>query len=400
MISLRDVSKSYPGNKRKGQGLITAVDGVTLTIPEGSIFGVIGYSGAGKSTLVRLINSLEPATSGSILVDGTEVVGAGEAQLRKLRTNIGMIFQQFNLFSSRTVAGNVAFPMKIAGIPAEERSARVAELLEFVGLADRAAAYPEQLSGGQKQRVGIARALSTNPKILLADEATSALDPRTTADVLELLQRVNREFGVLSKRGVVPLAWGENGFREVSNSKHPIRTPEDMKGLKLRVVGSPLYLDTMTALGANPVQMSWADAQPAMASGAVDGQENPISVFAAAKLESVGQKHLTAWGYVADPLIFVVAENVWKSWSAEDQAIVRQAAVDAAKQQVEIARKGITGSYQSQWQDLQAKGVQVHHLSDAERQQFVNATREVYAKWKKHIGEALVEKAEQAVAGG
>ncbi|MDO4705100.1 MAG: DctP family TRAP transporter solute-binding subunit [Comamonadaceae bacterium] len=206
-------------------------------------------------------------------------------------------------------------------------------------------------------------------------------------------------FGVLSKRGVVPLAWGENGFREVSNSKHPIRTPEDMKGLKLRVVGSPLYLDTMTALGANPVQMSWADAQPAMASGAVDGQENPISVFAAAKLESVGQKHLTAWGYVADPLIFVVAENVWKSWSAEDQAIVRQAAVDAARQQVEIARKGMTGSDQSQWQDLQAKGVQVHHLSDAERQQFVNATREVYAKWKKHIGETLVEKAEQAIAG-
>ena len=196
MISLRDVSKSYPDNKRKGQGLITAVDGVTLTIPEGSIFGVIGYSGAGKSTLVRLINSLEPATSGSILVDGTEVVGASEGQLRKLRTNIGMIFQQFNLFSSRTVAGNVVFPMKIAGIPAEERSARVAELLEFVGLADRAAAYPEQLSGGQKQRVGIARALSTNPKILLADEATSALDPRTTADVLELLQRVNREFGI------------------------------------------------------------------------------------------------------------------------------------------------------------------------------------------------------------
>lgn len=205
-------------------------------------------------------------------------------------------------------------------------------------------------------------------------------------------------FAQLSKRGVVPLAWGENGFREVSNSKHPIKTPADLKGLKLRVVGSPLFLDTMTALGANPVQMSWADAQPAMASGAVDGQENPVSVFAAAKLESVDQKHLTAWGYVADPLIFVVAENIWNTWTPEDQAIVRQAALDAAQQQIAIARKGMTGDDQSQWKDLEAKGVQIHHLSEAERQQFVDATRGVYDKWKKQIGEDLVGKAESAIA--
>lgn len=219
-----------------------------------------------------------------------------------------------------------------------------------------------------------------------------AIDALTQGEVGEAL------FDILGQRGVVPLAWGENGFREVSNSKHPIQTPADMKGLKLRVVGSPLFLDTMTALGANPVQMSWADAQPAMASGAVDGQENPISVFAAAKLESVDQKYITAWGYVADPLIFVVAENVWKTWTPEDQAIVRQAAVDAAKQQLEIARKGMTGDDQSQWTDLEAKGVAIHHLTPEQRQQFVDATRDVYTKWKKQIGEELVTKAEAAIA--
>lgn len=196
MISLQDVCKAYPGNKHEKQSTIQALSNVSLEIPAGSIFGIIGYSGAGKSTLVRLINALESATSGSIVVDGAEIVGASEKQLRQLRTEIGMIFQQFNLFSSRTVAGNVEFPLKVAGVPAAQRANRIQELLNFVGLSDRADAFPEQLSGGQKQRVGIARALATNPKILLADEATSALDPQTTTDVLELLARVNREFGI------------------------------------------------------------------------------------------------------------------------------------------------------------------------------------------------------------
>lgn len=205
-------------------------------------------------------------------------------------------------------------------------------------------------------------------------------------------------FALLAKRGVQPLAWGENGFRQLSNSKRPIRTPADLKGMKLRVVGSPLYLDAMSAMGANPVQMSWADAQPAMASGAVDGQENPISVFTAAKLETLGQKHLTAWGYVADPLIFVVADAVWKTWSEQDQAIVRQAAIDAGRQQTAIARKGMTGADLSQWQELEGKGVAVVQLSDAERAAFVAATRGVYEKWKKQIGADLVTKAEAAIA--
>ncbi|HBO79317.1 MAG TPA: C4-dicarboxylate ABC transporter, partial [Cupriavidus sp.] len=155
-----------------------------------------------------------------------------------------------------------------------------------------------------------------------------ALDSLTQGDVGKSI------FATLEKAGVVPLAWGENGFREVSNSKHEIRKPEDLKGLKLRVVGSPLYIETFNALGANPTQMSWADAQPAMASGAVDGQENPQSVFAAAKLYTVGQKFVTTWGYVADPLIFVVNKQIWESWTPADREIVKQAAIDAGKQEI------------------------------------------------------------------
>ncbi|WP_102509586.1 methionine ABC transporter ATP-binding protein [Sanguibacter massiliensis] len=181
---------------RTAKGEVRAVDGVDLAIGDGEIFGVIGYSGAGKSTLVRLINALEPVTSGRVLVDGRDVHSLKESELRAARAGIGMIFQQFNLLASRTVAGNVAYPLKVAGWSRARRAARVAELLEFVGLSDKARAYPSQLSGGQKQRVGIARALATNPTILLADESTSALDPETTQDVLDLVKRVNVELGV------------------------------------------------------------------------------------------------------------------------------------------------------------------------------------------------------------
>lgn len=181
---------------RTPKGEVRAVDGVDLTIGAGEVYGVIGYSGAGKSTLVRLINALEPVTSGRVLVDGRDVHSLKESELRRARADIGMIFQQFNLLSSRTVAGNVAYPLKVAGWSRARREARVAELLDFVGLTDKARAYPSQLSGGQKQRVGIARALATNPTILLADESTSALDPETTQEVLDLVKRVNVELGV------------------------------------------------------------------------------------------------------------------------------------------------------------------------------------------------------------
>ncbi len=148
-------------------------------------------------------------------------------------------------------------------------------------------------------------------------------------------------FQTLDKAGVVPLAWGENGYREISNSKRPIKSPADLKGMKIRVVGSPLFLDTFTALGANPTQMSWADAQPAMASGAVDGQENPLSVYMAAKLYTVAQKYVTLWNYMNDPLIFVVNKDIWTSWTPADREIVKQAAIDAGKEQIAIARKGL-----------------------------------------------------------
>jgi len=146
-------------------------------------------------------------------------------------------------------------------------------------------------------------------------------------------------FKTLDKAGVVPLAWGENGYRELTNSKHAVKTPADLKGLKIRIVGSPLFIDTFTALGANPTQMSWADAQPAFASGAVDGQENPLSIFTAAKLQNVGQKYLTMWGYVADPLVFVVNKDVWNSWTPADQQAVREAALEAGKEEIALARK-------------------------------------------------------------
>jgi len=205
-------------------------------------------------------------------------------------------------------------------------------------------------------------------------------------------------FAALDKAGVVPLAWGENGYRELTNSKHPVRTPGDLKGLKIRVVGSPLFLDTFTALGANPTQMSWADAQPAFASGAVDGQENPMSIFTAAKLQNVGQKNLTLWGYVADPLIFVVNKDVWKSWTPADQAIVRQAAIDAGKQEIALARKGLVEADKPLLKEIAGMGVTVTQLTPAEREAFVKVTRPVYAKWKPTIGNDLVNKAEKAIA--
>ncbi len=205
-------------------------------------------------------------------------------------------------------------------------------------------------------------------------------------------------FKLLEKNGVVPLAWGENGFREVTNSKRPIRTPNDMKGLKLRVVGSPIYNETFTALGANPTQMSWADAQPAFASGAVDGQENPLSIFTAAKLHTVGQKNVTLWGYVADPLIFVANKEVWESWTPAERKIVKDAAVDAGREVIQMARKGLIAPDLSTISEIEKLGVNVVKLSAAEREVFVKATRKVYQKWSKNVGQDLVTKAEKAVA--
>ncbi|WP_437611119.1 ATP-binding cassette domain-containing protein [Sorangium sp. So ce834] len=192
MIELRDVSKVY----RQGKREVIALDGVSLRVAPGEVFGVLGHSGAGKSTLIRCVNLLERPTAGEVQVDGRDMLALGPRELRQARQGIGMIFQHFNLFSSQTVAGNIAYPLAIAGWPPGRIRARVEELLALVDLTDKAQAYPAQLSGGQKQRVGIARALAPRPRVLLSDEATSALDPETTRSVLGLLRDINRQLGL------------------------------------------------------------------------------------------------------------------------------------------------------------------------------------------------------------
>lgn len=192
MISIQNVTKTYTG----GDQAVEALRGVSLQVARGEIFGVVGPSGAGKSTLIRCVNLLERPTAGSIRVNGQELTALSPAGLRQARQRIGMIFQHFNLLSSRTVAGNVAFPLEITGVEPAGRAGRVRDLLALVGLSDKANAYPSQLSGGQKQRVGIARALATQPDVLLSDEATSALDPQNTGAILELLRDLNRRLGL------------------------------------------------------------------------------------------------------------------------------------------------------------------------------------------------------------
>lgn len=187
MIRFENLSKTFQGKDTDFE----ALKNINFEIGEGDIYGIIGYSGAGKSTLVRMVNALEKPTSGKVFVNDKDLSTLGDKELRQLRKNIGMIFQQFNLLESKTIFDNVAIPLKLNGVTKKEIESRVEELLEFVELSDKRNAYPGQLSGGQKQRVGIARALATNPSILLCDEATSALDPKTTDSILELLKKIN-----------------------------------------------------------------------------------------------------------------------------------------------------------------------------------------------------------------
>ena len=193
MIELKHVSKTFDSGTAGG---VDALKDVSLTIEDGDIYGIIGMSGAGKSTLVRCINLLEKPTSGEIIVNGQRLDTMTPAQLRAARREITMIFQRFNLLMQRTCLQNICFPMELAGVGRKEAQAKARQLLELVGLPDKAQAYPAQLSGGQQQRIAIARALATNPKVLLCDEATSALDPKTTRQILELIQDINRKLGI------------------------------------------------------------------------------------------------------------------------------------------------------------------------------------------------------------
>jgi tripartite ATP-independent transporter DctP family solute receptor len=201
-------------------------------------------------------------------------------------------------------------------------------------------------------------------------------------------------FDLVRKAGAEPLAVGETGFRQISNSKRPVIKPSDLTGLKVRVVGSPMYGEIMSTMGANPTFMSWADAQPALASGAVDGQENPLEVFLAARIHTLGQKFVTKWNYSNDILMFAIAGPIWQSWTPADQKIVREAAQDAAKQQIQLVRK----LFDEDVQKVSAVGVQVHVPTPAELEQWQIAMRRTYARWKAQVGAPMVTKIEEVIA--
>jgi tripartite ATP-independent transporter DctP family solute receptor len=206
-------------------------------------------------------------------------------------------------------------------------------------------------------------------------------------------------FGVMERRDVVPLAWGENGFREISNSKRVIRKPEDMHGLKIRFAAGAIFNDIYNGMGANPVQMSFADLQPALSTGAVDGQENPINLFLAFRMDTLAQKHLTVWNYVNDPLIFALSKTVWNSFTPADQQLVRECAEEAGRNQIALTRHGLglDGGDDSSIRELRTRGVEVTILSVEEKAAFARATRPVYDKWAQTVGAELVRKAEAAI---
>jgi len=205
-------------------------------------------------------------------------------------------------------------------------------------------------------------------------------------------------FKVMETRDVVPLAWGENGFRELSNSKRAIRRPDDLKGLKIRYAAGPIFAEIFTTLGANPVQMSFADLQPALSSGAVDGQENPVNLFLLFKIHTLAQKHLTVWNYCADAGIFHVAKAVWESFSSADKEILRESARQAAREQISEARKGIIAPDLTSIEEARKLGVEVQLLSPEEKAVFQAATKPVFEKWEQQVGSDLVAKAQKAIA--
>jgi TRAP-type transport system periplasmic protein len=226
---------------------------------------------------------------------------------------------------------------------------------------------------------------------LMPDSA--AFDALIVGEVRSILD------AALTRQEAVALAWSENGFRQVSNSKRPIRKPEDLAGLKIRYAAGQIYGEIFNTLGANPLQMSWADLQPALATGAVDGQETPVNVFLQTRLDALSQRHLSLWNYVADANIFKIRKAVWESFSSADRDVVRASAEQAAREHTASSRKGLgTGGDRSSFDELARRGVQVAELTDAEKQAFRAATKPVHDKWISQVGADLVKKAEQAIA--
>lgn len=237
MIEIKNVKKSFTRDKHR----IEALKGVTLNVEQGDIYGVIGFSGAGKSTLIRMVNYLETPSEGEVIVNGKTLSKLSKRELRDLRKKIGMIFQHFNLLESKTIFENIAIPLILNNTPKIEIDKKVRELLEFVGLENRADAYPSELSGGQKQRVGIARALTTNPLILLCDEATSALDPQTTESILELLKKANEEYNIT----ILIITHEMNVIREICNKVAVMEKGEIVEeGRLIDIFGNPKHETT------------------------------------------------------------------------------------------------------------------------------------------------------------
>ena len=235
---------------------------------------------------------------------------------------------------------------------------------------------------------------STVPNLAVFTLPFITPDHKALDAVLASKPVMDEYFDLVRKAGAEPVGVGETGFRQISNSKRPVLKPEDMKGIKVRVVGSPMFGDIMNTFGANPTYMSWADAQPALASGAVDAQENPLEVFLAAKIHTLGQKYVTKWNYTNDILLFAIANPIWQSWSAQDQKIVRDAGQEAAKQQLAIVRK----LFAEDVERVKALGVDVHVPSASELATWQKSTQAVYAKWKAQVNPALISKIEQVVA--
>jgi D-methionine transport system ATP-binding protein len=316
MIQIKEVIKTYPA--RDGGSVVTALDGVTLTINRGDIFGIVGYSGAGKSTLLRLINGLEMPTKGEVIVDGKEISRLKERELRQARQKIGMIFQHFHLLWSRTVRENVAFPLEVAGLPKEQIRKRVDQLLERVGLAERADAYPSQLSGGQKQRVGIARALANEPDILLCDEATSALDPETTASILQLLKEIHREMGIT----LVLITHEMSVVRQICNK---MAVMENGRVVETGMVSS-IFSQPQQALTKQFVK----ELQPSIQDDDTSGEVVELPLADADKLVTLAKKHGIRFSVVSGAI----------AGEQDDRLRVR---VDGTEEQVLAVRQVLNG---------------------------------------------------------
>jgi D-methionine transport system ATP-binding protein len=339
MIELQDVGKTFH-NK---EVTITALKGINLKVAKGDIFGVIGFSGAGKSTLIRMVNFLEKPTSGQVIVDGKDLSQLTTQQLRAIRRQIGMIFQHFNLLNSKTVFDNVAIPLILSKLSKKQIKERVDELLAIVGLENKAQNYPDELSGGQKQRVGIARALATNPFILLCDEATSALDPQTTESILQLLKRINKKYNIT----ILIITHEMNVIKEICNRVAVMEKGEIIEqGTVLDVFGNPQAPTTK-----NFVRTVINDKMPQNVLTAINQACNSNRIF---KLKFIGEK-------ANKPLISTIAKQFAVEVNILFATVTELQGVALGNLIVELA--GPVAAIEQAYQFILAQGVVVKEVN-------------------------------------